>query len=62
MKSCEACASLASIRSGSARQAFTPLAEVKAQHKPEMGQDGGPVVTVAGRVMLSAADREADAS
>ena len=30
-----------------------PLAEIKAQHKPEMGQDGGPAVTVAGRVMFS---------
>jgi lysyl-tRNA synthetase class 2 len=30
-----------------------PLAEVKGQHKPEMGQDGGPEVTVAGRVMFA---------
>ena len=30
-----------------------PLAEVKDQHKPEMGQDGGPVATVAGRVMFA---------
>jgi lysyl-tRNA synthetase, class II len=30
-----------------------PLAEVKAQHKPEMGQDGGLEVTVAGRVMFA---------
>jgi lysyl-tRNA synthetase, class II len=29
-----------------------PLATVRAQHKPEFGQDGGPVVTVAGRVMF----------
>src|SRR5919112_14610 len=30
-----------------------PLAAVKALHNPEMGQDGGPVVTVAGRVMFA---------
>ena len=30
-----------------------PLAEVKALHKPEFGQDGGPEVTVAGRVMFA---------
>src|SRR5688500_3470985 len=30
-----------------------PLAQVKAQHKPEMGQDAGPEVTVAGRVMFA---------
>jgi lysyl-tRNA synthetase class 2 len=29
-----------------------PLAGVKASYKPEMGADGGPVVKVAGRVML----------
>jgi lysyl-tRNA synthetase, class II len=29
------------------------LADVKALHKPEMGQDGGPEVTVAGRVMFA---------
>src|SRR5688572_26051069 len=30
-----------------------PLADVKREHKPEMGQDGGPEVTVAGRVMFA---------
>jgi len=30
-----------------------PLAEVKREHKPEMGQDAGPEVTVAGRVMFA---------
>ncbi len=29
-----------------------PLGAVKSQYKPEMGHDGGPEVTVAGRVML----------
>jgi lysyl-tRNA synthetase class 2 len=29
-----------------------PLAEIKYQYKPEMGHDGGPEVTGAGRVML----------
>ena len=29
------------------------LAEVKSLHQPEMGQDGGPEVTVAGRVMFA---------
>jgi lysyl-tRNA synthetase, class II len=29
-----------------------PLASVKAEHKPEFGQDGGPSVTIAGRIML----------
>jgi lysyl-tRNA synthetase, class II len=29
-----------------------PLAEIKAQYKPEMGHDGGPVVKGAGRIML----------
>jgi lysyl-tRNA synthetase class 2 len=29
-----------------------PLADVRALFKPEMGQDGGPVVKIAGRVML----------
>jgi lysyl-tRNA synthetase class 2 len=30
----------------------TPLAAIRIQYKPEMGQDGGPVVTGAGRIML----------
>jgi len=30
----------------------SPLADIKAQHKPEFAQDGGPVVTAAGRIML----------
>ena len=38
---------------GQRTEGVQPLAEVKAQHKPEMGQDGGPVVTVAGRVMFA---------
>src|SRR5688500_9339829 len=29
-----------------------PLAQIKALHKPEFGQDGGPVVKAAGRIML----------
>jgi lysyl-tRNA synthetase class 2 len=29
-----------------------PLAECRALHKPEFGQDGGPIVTVSGRVMF----------
>jgi lysyl-tRNA synthetase class 2 len=29
-----------------------PLADVRALHKPEFGQDGGPIVTVSGRVMF----------
>ncbi|MEA2710848.1 MAG: lysyl-tRNA synthetase, class [Phycisphaerales bacterium] len=29
------------------------LADVKREHKPEMGQDGGPEVTIAGRVMFA---------
>ncbi len=29
-----------------------PLAAIKSQHKPEFGQDGGPVVIAAGRIML----------
>jgi len=32
---------------------LSPLAAVKADYKEEMGHDGGPVVTAAGRVMLS---------
>jgi lysyl-tRNA synthetase class 2 len=30
-----------------------PLAAVKSLHNPEMGQDGGPEVTIAGRVMFA---------
>jgi len=30
----------------------SPLADIKALHKPEFAQDGGPVVTAAGRIML----------
>ena len=37
---------------GGRTEGVQPLAQIKAQHKPEMGQDGGPVVTAAGRVML----------
>src|SRR4051794_19770572 len=29
-----------------------PLAEIRALHKPEFGQDGGPSVIAAGRVMF----------
>src|SRR5687768_15913899 len=38
---------------GQRTESIQPLAEVKAQHKPEMGQDGGPEVIIAGRVMLA---------
>ena len=38
--------------SGGRTENVQPLAQIKALHKPEMGQDGGPVVTAAGRVML----------
>ncbi|HEV2295473.1 MAG TPA: lysine--tRNA ligase [Tepidisphaeraceae bacterium] len=38
---------------GQRTEGIQPLADVKAQHNPEMGQDGGPVVTVAGRVMFA---------
>ncbi len=38
---------------GQRTEGVTPLADVKAQHNPEMGQDGGPVCTVAGRVMFA---------
>jgi lysyl-tRNA synthetase class 2 len=37
---------------GARTENVTPLAEVKASHKPEMGQDGGPEVKVAGRVIF----------
>ena len=38
---------------GDRTEGVTPLAAVKSSHKPEMGQDGGPTVTVAGRVMFA---------
>ena len=31
---------------------LTPLAQVRSQHKPDFGQDGGPVFRVAGRIGL----------
>src|SRR5439155_25112713 len=31
---------------------ITPLAQIKAMYKPEMGHDAGPVVKAAGRIML----------
>jgi lysyl-tRNA synthetase class 2 len=37
---------------GQAAQGITPLADIRAQYKPEMGHDSGPVVKGAGRVML----------
>lgn len=37
---------------GQRTQNVQPLAAIRAQHKPEFGQDGGPVVTAAGRVMF----------
>jgi lysyl-tRNA synthetase class 2 len=37
---------------GSATPSVQPLADVRALHKPEFGQDGGPAVTVSGRVMF----------
>ncbi len=33
-------------------EGLLPLAEVKASYKPEMGHDGGPAVSVAGRIVL----------
>src|SRR6476619_5872219 len=33
-------------------EGIQPLADVKASYKPEMGHDGGPVVKVAGRIVL----------
>jgi lysyl-tRNA synthetase class 2 len=38
---------------GQRTEGVSALADVKSQHKPEMGQDGGPTVTVAGRVMFA---------
>ncbi|MEO6436647.1 MAG: OB-fold nucleic acid binding domain-containing protein, partial [Tepidisphaeraceae bacterium] len=37
---------------GQRTEGITPLGEIKSQHKPEMGQDGGPTFKAAGRVML----------
>jgi len=37
---------------GGRTEGILPLAEVRALHKTEFGQDGGPVVTVSGRVMF----------
>jgi lysyl-tRNA synthetase class 2 len=37
---------------GGRTEGVTPLAAVKSSHKPEMGQDGGPPVKVAGRVIF----------
>ena len=38
---------------GGRAEGVSPLASVKSSHKSEMGQDGGPAVTVAGRVMFA---------
>ena len=37
---------------GQRTEGITPLAQIKAAHKPEFGQDQGPVFKAAGRVML----------
>src|SRR4051812_43704870 len=37
---------------GARVEGITPLAEIKASYKPEMGHDAGPVVKAAGRIML----------
>jgi lysyl-tRNA synthetase class 2 len=37
---------------GGRTHGILPLADVRALHKPEFAQDGGPVVTVSGRVMF----------
>ena len=37
---------------GRRTEGITPLGAIKAQHKPDMGQDGGPVFKAAGRVIL----------
>ena len=37
---------------GGRTEGVQPLKDVRAQHKAEFGQDGGPVVTVSGRVMF----------
>ena len=38
---------------GGRTEGVAPLAQVKSSHNPEMGQDGGPAVKVAGRVMFA---------
>jgi lysyl-tRNA synthetase class 2 len=38
---------------GGRTEGLTPLSGVRAQHNPEMGQDGGPVLKAAGRVMFA---------
>jgi lysyl-tRNA synthetase, class II len=38
---------------GGRTEGVTPLATVRSSHKPEMGQDGGPTVKVAGRVIFA---------
>src|SRR5688572_21931089 len=37
---------------GGRAEGVQPLAAVKALHKPEMGQDGGPTAKVAGRIIF----------
>lgn len=37
---------------GQGTAGIEPLASIKARFRPEFGQDGGPVVTAAGRIML----------
>jgi len=37
---------------GKRTQAIVPLAQIKASYKPEMGHDGGPIVTGTGRIVL----------
>jgi lysyl-tRNA synthetase class 2 len=38
---------------GQRTEGITPLAEIRALHKPDFGQDGGPTVTAAGRIMFA---------
>jgi lysyl-tRNA synthetase class 2 len=38
---------------GQRTEGITLLAEIRALHKPDFGQDGGPTVTAAGRVMFA---------
>src|SRR4051794_36204430 len=33
-------------------EGLTPLDQIRSQHRPEFGQDGGPTLKAAGRVML----------
>src|SRR5262245_16993968 len=37
---------------GGRAEGVAPLSEIKAQYKPEMGHDGGPVVKGTGRIIL----------